>query len=377
MKRRQFLTVTGGLAGILGGGPRARLRPGARSSTSSGGTTSSRGRRGAQAPGRGGGEGPRGRDHLRVRRDERPPAPDHGVAPVRLGRRRHHDAVGLAPALREQPRRTSRTWPSRSGAAQGGFYDVWNATAKVGGAWLAVPHSMGGYVANYRRSWHAEIGVKEFAEDVGGVAGDRQEDEGEGEAGGAVPGPGARSRDLLVSADVELRRGRGGRERQEGRHQLEGHARVGEVPAGVLEGRVRRGRARLGRHRQQPRVPRRGAELDRQRALDLHRRQAPAGQAEGREGRAALPGHRARVPAEGAGPPGPPQHAFPARDPEVLEEPEACQGLPPLAPPAGELREVVHGQRGVQHGGQPRPGRTTRCGPRSTSRSRSCGRWSG
>ena len=48
------------------------------------------------------------------------------------------------------------------GASQGGFYDVWSATAKVGGAWLAVPHSMGGYVANYRRSWHQEIGVREF-----------------------------------------------------------------------------------------------------------------------------------------------------------------------------------------------------------------------
>ena len=49
-----------------------------------------------------------------------------------------------------------------AGAAQGGFYDVWSATAKAGGRWLAVPHSVGGFFANYRRSWHEEIGVKEF-----------------------------------------------------------------------------------------------------------------------------------------------------------------------------------------------------------------------
>jgi multiple sugar transport system substrate-binding protein len=48
------------------------------------------------------------------------------------------------------------------GAAQGGFYDVWSATAKGSGGWLAVPHSVGGFVANYRRSWHREIGVQEY-----------------------------------------------------------------------------------------------------------------------------------------------------------------------------------------------------------------------
>ena len=45
---------------------------------------------------------------------------------------------------------------------QGGYYDVFSATAKVGGKWLAVPHSVGGFFPNYRRSWHAEIGVNEF-----------------------------------------------------------------------------------------------------------------------------------------------------------------------------------------------------------------------
>jgi multiple sugar transport system substrate-binding protein len=48
------------------------------------------------------------------------------------------------------------------GKAQGGFYDAFEAAAKVGGRWLAVPHSTGGNAIAYRKSWFAEIGVKEF-----------------------------------------------------------------------------------------------------------------------------------------------------------------------------------------------------------------------
>ena len=48
------------------------------------------------------------------------------------------------------------------GKAQGGYYDVFNSTAKVGGKWLAVPHGTGGNAVAYRRSWHNEVGAKEF-----------------------------------------------------------------------------------------------------------------------------------------------------------------------------------------------------------------------
>ncbi len=48
------------------------------------------------------------------------------------------------------------------GKAQGGFYDMFSSTAQVGGKWLAVPHGVGGFFPNYRRSWHEEIGLKEF-----------------------------------------------------------------------------------------------------------------------------------------------------------------------------------------------------------------------
>src|SRR5262245_280218 len=48
------------------------------------------------------------------------------------------------------------------GKAQGGFYDVFGATAKVGGKWLAVPHGVVGNAVAYRRSLFNEIGAKEF-----------------------------------------------------------------------------------------------------------------------------------------------------------------------------------------------------------------------
>jgi len=48
------------------------------------------------------------------------------------------------------------------GKAQGGYYDVFNLTARVGGRWLAVPHGVVGNAVAYRRSWFEEIGLKEF-----------------------------------------------------------------------------------------------------------------------------------------------------------------------------------------------------------------------
>ena len=48
------------------------------------------------------------------------------------------------------------------GKGQKGFYPVFSSTARVGGKWLAVPHGVTGNAIAYRRSWFAEIGVKEF-----------------------------------------------------------------------------------------------------------------------------------------------------------------------------------------------------------------------
>jgi multiple sugar transport system substrate-binding protein len=45
---------------------------------------------------------------------------------------------------------------------QGGFYDVFNAAARVDGKWLGVPHSIVGNAIAYRRSWFKEVGFEKF-----------------------------------------------------------------------------------------------------------------------------------------------------------------------------------------------------------------------
>jgi len=46
--------------------------------------------------------------------------------------------------------------------AEGGFYDVYTPSAKVGARWLAVPHSIIGNAVAYRRSWLKEVGADEY-----------------------------------------------------------------------------------------------------------------------------------------------------------------------------------------------------------------------
>ena len=46
--------------------------------------------------------------------------------------------------------------------AEGGFYEVYTPSAKVGGKWLALPHSIIGNAVAYRRSWLKEVGAEEF-----------------------------------------------------------------------------------------------------------------------------------------------------------------------------------------------------------------------
>ncbi len=187
------------------------------------------------------------------------------------------------------------------GKAQGGFYDVFDASAKVG-------RQVAGRSPRHRAATRSPTasrgtprsGSTEFPKtwDAWREAGKKLKAKGKpvGQALGHSFGD-------APTFSYPLLWGFGGAEtdaeRQEGRHQLQGGRRVGEVPAGVLEGRLRRGRPRLGRHQQQPRLPRRRAQRHPQRGVDLHRRQAAEGQDQGRQGRAALAGHRPRRPAAG------------------------------------------------------------------------------
>ncbi len=340
LSRRSFLARTagavsvaaagGGLAGILGRPPRARLGAGHEAPRPPLGRLHPRGRRRAQAPGARGGQGarvPRSRWSSSTPTTSRPGSPprsSRAAAPTSSrcsGTGRNLYANGLVDVS---------DVAEPIGKAQGGYYDVFSSTAKVGGKWLAVPHGTGrqrGRVPALVARGDRPPGVPE---DLGRVARGGQEAQGQGQAGG--PGTRAQLRrpaHLRLSAPVGLRRRRGRPVGQEGRHQQQGGRRLGEVPAGVLEGRVRRGRPRLGRHEQQPGVPR-GRDLGHaQRRQHLHRRQAPEGQDQDRQGGAALPGHRARgAAARRAGRPVRALRRVPALDHEVLEEPGAGQELP-------------------------------------------------
>jgi multiple sugar transport system substrate-binding protein len=45
---------------------------------------------------------------------------------------------------------------------QGGFYEVFLASARVGGKWLSLPYGITGLLIAYRKSWFDEVGAKEF-----------------------------------------------------------------------------------------------------------------------------------------------------------------------------------------------------------------------
>ncbi len=46
--------------------------------------------------------------------------------------------------------------------AQGGFYDIYPPSGRVGGKWLALPHSIIGNAIAYRKSWFKEVGADHF-----------------------------------------------------------------------------------------------------------------------------------------------------------------------------------------------------------------------
>ena len=105
------------------------------------------------------------------------------------------------------PGRRLATSPSPSARPRAASTTSFEAAAKVGGRWLAVPHGTGGNAIAYRRSWHAEIGVTEFPKTW-----DEWREVGKKlKAKGKPVGPGARPQlrrpaHLRLSAAVELRR---------------------------------------------------------------------------------------------------------------------------------------------------------------------------
>ena len=257
MQRRSFLQADG-YRRNPGRSSGPRLRAGHQAAHRALGRLHPRGRRRAEAPGAGGVQGaraPRSRSSSSTPTTcsrASPPPSSRAAAPT------SSRCCGTGRTSTPTRSSTSPTSPSPSARRRAASTTSSSRRPRWAASGWRVPHGVGGNAIAYRRSWFSEIGAQGVPEDLGRVARGRQEAQGQGQAGR----PGARPQlrrpaDLRLPAAVGLRRGRGRPERQEGRPQQQGHARVGEVHAGVLEGRLRRGRAGLGRHQQQPRVPRR------------------------------------------------------------------------------------------------------------------------
>ena len=173
------------------------------------------------------------------------------------------------------------------GKDQGGFYDVFRPSFQVGSKWMGMPHSIVGNAIAYRKSLFKEIGFDGFPKTWDDLRKATTQLKKKGRPYGQTLGHTfGDAPTWRVPPPLVLRRRRDRPVRQEGRHQQQGHARVDQVHAGAVEGGLRRGRPRVGRHEQQPRVPRGRHLRDAERRVDLHRREAPEGQDQGRQGRA-------------------------------------------------------------------------------------------
>ena len=179
-------------------------------------------------------------------------------------------------------------------ADQGGYYPHSEAAAKVGKAWMGLPYFTGAPLIAYRKSWFAEAGYPQPPKTLEeykklGIALKKK-----GKPIGQTLGHTFGDAPAWTYPFTWTFGGDGDRpQRQEGRPQLQGHARGRDVDDRFLEAGVRRECPGLGRHQQQPRLHGRRDQRHAQRRLDLHLRQAQSRQGQERQGRADVAGHRA------------------------------------------------------------------------------------
>ena len=238
------------------------------------------------------------------------------------------------------------------GKAQGGFYEVFDASAKVGGKWLSVPHGVGGNAVAYRKSWHAEIGLTEFPKTVDAwrEAGKKLKAKGRpvGQAlGHSFGDPPTFSYPLLWSfggAEVDKSGKKvilNSKETIESVKFMQAFWKDACDEGGLAWDDTNNNRAF---HAGELSSTLNGASI-----YIVAKRQKDKLKDDKGEPLYLDIEHAAPLP---AGPTGqaalylPFQHSIM----KYSKNPEARQGLPPVAPPEGELREVVPGQRRVQRG---------------------------
>ena len=333
------------------GAARARLRAGHQAPHRPLGGLHPGGRRGAEAPGAGGEQGPGRRGAVRVHQRQRPPAPDHRRGPVGQRRRHHPDAVELAAPLRQRPRRRLATSPSRSARRRAGTTTSSTSTAKVGGTLAR------------RAPRHAAATPSRT-----GAPGSTRSAPRSSRRPGTSTARSARSsrprasrsgrRSATASATrrpspIPLLWDFGGAEvDQSGKKVVinsKGTLESVKFMQAFWKDACDEGGVGLGRHQQQPRLPRRrvSATLNGASIYIVAKRQKDKIKDDKGEPLFQDIEH-AGAHAQGPGRTVRSLRRVPALDHEVLEEPEARQGLPEVAASGRELRQVVRGQRGVQ-----------------------------
>ena len=236
------------------------------------------------------------------------------------------------------------------GKSQGGFYELFDASAKVNGRWLGVPHGTGGNAIAYRKSWHAEIGLTEFPKtwDAWREAGKKLKAKGKpvGQAlGHSFGDPPTFSYPLLWSfggAETDATGKKvilNSKEAIESVKFLQAFWKDACDEGGLAWDDTNNNRAF---HAGELSATLNGASI-----YIVAKRQKDKIKDDKGEPLWQDIDHAAPLPA-GPERPGRPLPALPAQRDEVRQEPEAGQGPHPLDAPEGKLREVVRGQRGLQ-----------------------------
>ena len=256
-------------------------------------------------------------------------------------------------------------WPR----PQGGFYEVSEPSSRSTASGWRVPHSIVGDAVAYRKSWLKEAGATAVSRRPGMSPQGLREPQEEGQALRADPRPHLRRRaGVDLHPDLGLRRA--GDRQWARRSSSTARATLEAVKfmtafwkeccdeGGLAWDDTNNNRAF---HAGEICATLNGASI----YIVAKRRRRRS-----RTTRASRCGRTSTTRRCPPGPPGPSSYRFLPVHAVMKygEEPEAGQGLPPLAPQARAIRQVVPGRRKATRSAPPSSGSSTPCGTRSTSR---------
>ena len=255
------------------------------------------------------------------------------------------------------------------GKEQGGYYPAAEGLAKVDGVWRAAPHVVVGGMIAYRKSLFAEVGANEFPKTWEAYREVGKKLKAKGYPIGQTAGHTFGDAPTFWYPAMWAWGGKEVETRRQGRHQLEGDRRVREVRRRA-SGRTPATRAgwpgttptTTGRSCRAPsRATINGASIYIESLRNKEKYKTDKGalmhtdiQHAAEPGR---PGRRLRDTTR----------AFNHGDHELLEEPEAREGLPQVVVRQGAVGDLVHRPEGLRPGAHQGVGVPRRCGSRTPS----------